>query len=111
MKRRVFLDSGILIAHLSQRDQWHTQAVALFGGPRPAWATSVLVISETCSWFLHRMGEEASRRFLEFVDRLEKLEVFEATLDHHREVLRTLDCYRGARLTYVDASSLTFLEK
>ena len=42
----VFLDSGIFIAFMSRRDRWHAQALALFGGPRPRWTTSMLVISE-----------------------------------------------------------------
>lgn len=109
MKRRVFLDSGILIAYLCKHDQWHPHAVALFNGPVPAWSTSLLVLSESYSWFLHRMGEEAARGFLGFVDQLQRLQVFEATRAHDAAVRKTLDRYRGAKLTYVDASSLTFL--
>ena len=111
MKTRVFLDSGIIIAQLSKSDQWHAQAVALFDGPTPAWTTSVLVIAETHSWFLHRMGEQAARGFLEFMGQLRGLHVFDATREHHERVQTTLNRYRGARLTYVDASSLTLLDQ
>ncbi len=111
MKPRVFLDSGIMIAQLSKSDQWHAQAVALFDGPTPAWSTSALVIAEAYSWFLHRMGEQAARGFLEFVDRLTSLRILDATREHHERVKATLNRYRGARLTYVDASSLTLLDQ
>jgi predicted nucleic acid-binding protein len=107
----VYLDSGVFIALMNRRDQWHPQAVALFGGPRPAWSTSLLVVSETYSWFLHRMGEEAARSFRRLTANLTGLKVFDATGAHDRQVARMLDRFRGAKLTYVDASSLCFLER
>ena len=109
MNGKVFLDSGIFIAFMNQRDQWHLQAVALFGRPKARWCTSILVISEAYSWFLHRMGEEAARTFRLMVDNLDGLQVFEATQSHHQEVAKMLDRFRGSKLTYVDASSLVFL--
>ena len=107
----VFLDSGIFIAFLNRRDRHHAQAAALFGGPRVRWVTSALVRAETYSWFLHRYGEEAARQFRFFIEQLDGLAVLDTTPSHHREVGKTLDRYRGAKLTYVDASSLTFMAK
>jgi len=107
----VFLDSGIFIALLSRRDQWHERARALFSGVKPRWFTSYLVVSETYSWFLHRHGEEAARSFRVFLDSLAALRILDVTRDHHRQVTRMLDRMRGARLTYVDASSLCLLER
>ena len=106
---RVFLDTGIFIAALSRRDQHHEQARALFGGSRPHWYTSLLVWSEAYSWFLHRHGEEAARTFRLFADSLEGLTVLDIDAEHHSEACRILDRLRGARLTYVDASSLAFM--
>lgn len=111
MTGAVYLDSGIFIAFINRRDRWHRQAVALFDGPKPRWSTSFLVISETYSWFLHRMGEEAARSFLLLVANLDGLKTFEATAEHHQQVAKTLDRFHGAKLTYVDASSLCFLEQ
>jgi predicted nucleic acid-binding protein len=107
----VFLDSGILIAFLNARDQWHEPAVALFAGPRPRWSTSLLVVAETYSWFLHRHGEEAARSLRTFLDNLDGLRLYEVDRQHHAQVVRMLDRLRGAKLTYVDASSLCFLER
>jgi predicted nucleic acid-binding protein len=107
----VFLDSGIFIALMSRKDRWHEQAVALFGGPTPKWTTSILVISETYTWFLHRMGEEQARTFRQLVDNLQGLRVFDATQEHHAAVVRVLDRYRGTKLSYTDASSLGHLEQ
>lgn len=108
---KVFLDTGILIAALNRRDQHHEQARALFAGPPPRWRTSVLVWSEAYSWFLHRHGEEPGRTCRLFLDNLDGLVVLEATADLHRDTCRMLDRLRGARLTYVDASSLALMEQ
>lgn len=110
MNGEVFLDSGIFIAFLNRRDRWHPQAVALFSQPRPRWQTSILVVSETYSWFLHRMGEESARSFRLLLQNLNGLKFHEPTTEHHQAVLLMLDRFHGAKLTYVDASSLCFLE-
>ena len=111
MSDPVFLDSGIFIAFLNKSDRWHPQARDLFGGPKPRWNTSYLVVSETYSWFLHRDGEEQARTFRILIDRLDGLRIFEATADHHHEVVKMLDRLRGTKLTYADASSLCLLAR
>ena len=95
---RVFIDTGIYIALLNKRDQYHRQALSLFGGPRPNWHTSI-------------HGENAARSFRTLTSSLQGLEILGTDLDHHRETLRLLDRLRGARLTYVDASSLALMER
>jgi predicted nucleic acid-binding protein len=107
----VFLDSGIFIALMSRKDRWHDQAAALFSGPTPRWTTSVLVIAETYSWFLHRMGEEQARMFRQLIANLEALRILDATVAHDADVAKVLDRLRGTKLTYVDASSLVHLEQ
>ncbi|WP_423930539.1 type II toxin-antitoxin system VapC family toxin [Candidatus Palauibacter sp.] len=109
--RKVFLDTGILIAALNRHDQYHRQARALFGGPTPQWHTSLFVWSEAYSWFLHRHGEEPARGCRRFLENLDGLVVLEATVPLHHETRRLLDRLRGARLTYVDASSLALMEQ
>lgn len=108
---KVFLDTGIYIALLNKRDRHHPQAVALFGGPKPDWYTSILVWSEAHSWFLHRQGENAARMFRTLASSLEGLEILGADLSLHDETLQMLDRMRGARLTYVDASSLALMAR
>lgn len=111
MSAPVFLDSGIFIAFLNRRDRWHTQAAALFNGPRPRWISSMLVVSEAYSWFLHRMGEEQARSFRLLLQNLTGLRLFDATAALDVDVGRMLDRFRGTKLTYVDASSLCLLEQ
>lgn len=106
-----FLDSGTFIAFLNRRDRHHEQVVGLFSGPRPRWSTSVLVRSEAYSWFLHKFGEEAARSFRFMLDSLEGLQIFDADESHHLETCKVLDRLRGAKLTYVDASSLALIAR
>jgi len=106
-----FLDSGIFIAALSRRDRLHAQAAELFGRAGTRWVTSLLVISESYSWFLHRHGEEAARSFRAFISALAGLTILPVTLDDHERTLRMLDRFRGAKLTYVDAASLSWIEQ
>lgn len=106
----VFLDSGILIAFLDRSDHFHDVAVRLFAAPPRRWCTSLAVVSETYGWFLHRLGEEAARTFRLALDDLPRLALLTLDAAHHRAVVRKLDRLRGHKLTYVDASTLVFLE-
>ena len=108
---RVFLDTGIFIAFLDRSDRWHPEARALFASPPRSWVTSLLVIAETHGWFLHRLGEEAARRFHELVADMRGLHLIEMSAADHRATLTVLDELRGTKLTYVDAASLAFLAK
>jgi predicted nucleic acid-binding protein len=105
----VFLDSGIFIAFLDQSDNYHEAALRFFARPPRQWFTSVLVVSETYGWFLHRFNEEAARRFRVLLDDLPRLKLLAADAAHHQAVCRTFDKHRGRKLTYVDASSLVWL--
>jgi predicted nucleic acid-binding protein len=109
VSREIFLDSGIFIAFLVRRDRHHEAAEALFFDPPRLWCTSVLVVSETYSWFLHRYGEESARGFRAFLAELRTLTLLEAGLAHHEAVGRKLDKHRGIKLSYVDASNLVWV--
>ena len=107
----VFLDTGIFVAVRTTRDRHHEQARVLFGGPQPRWFTSVLVCAEAYAWFLHRHGEEAARRFRLLIDNLDGLVVLDTDAELRDETWRMLDRLRGARLTWVDASSLALMAR
>jgi predicted nucleic acid-binding protein len=96
---------------MNARDQWHAQARMLFSAAKPRWFTSLLVVSETYSWFLHRHGEEAARSFRMLIDNLDGLRILEIDKNHHGRVVRMLERLRGSKLTYVDGSSLCFMER
>jgi predicted nucleic acid-binding protein len=107
----VFLDSGIFIAAMIRRDRFHSQAVELFGRAGIRWMSSLLVVSESYSWFLHRHGEEAARMFRAFIAALDNLRLYPVTSEDHQRTLRILDRFRGCKLTYVDAASLAHIEQ
>ena len=105
----VFADSGIFIAFLDRSDHYHHAALRLLADPPRRWYSSIAVVSETYGWFLHRLGEEGARTFRLALADLPRLELLGLDAAHHEAVGRTLDRFRGHKLTYVDASSLVFL--
>lgn len=110
MSREVYIDSGAFIAFLVRSDRLHEQVVGLFADRPQRWSTSVLVLSETYSWFLHRLGEEAARAFRALIESMTGLKILDIDADHRAAVWKKLDGLRGYKLTYVDASSLVWLE-
>lgn len=107
----VFIDSGAFVAALFRSDRHHAEFRAVFARlPRKTF-TSMLVLSETYSWFLHKLDEESARAFLAFVDSIEGLVVLDASAALRRDAKRLLDRFRGSKLTYVDAVSLVLIEK
>ena len=109
MSDRVFLDTGIFVALLVPEDSRHSGAVKLFDATSPDWTTSLGVVAETYSWFLHRINEDAARTFRNALAELPRLRVFDLDARHARAVERKLDRLRGRKLTWIDASSLVFL--
>jgi predicted nucleic acid-binding protein len=107
----VFLDSGIFIAFLDRSDAFHGAAVDLFAAPPRRCFSSLGVVSETYGWFLHRLGEDAARTFRLALADFTWLKVLPLDGEHHAAVLRKLERLRGHKLTYVDASSLVFLDQ
>jgi len=105
----VFIDTGAFVAWLVRSDRNHEAAAALFGALPRVPATSLAVVAETYSFFLHRFGEEQARLFRLALAELPGLVLLPLDGPHHRAVERKLDRLRGVKLTYVDASSLVFL--
>lgn len=110
MKQVAFVDSGAFIAFLVRSDRLHEDAVGLFSRPPRHLKTSVLVVSETYGWLLHRLGEGAGRAFRSLLESLPPLEVLGADSGHLEAVWGKMDELRGLKLSVVDASSLVWLE-
>jgi predicted nucleic acid-binding protein len=107
----IFIDSGAFIAFLDRSDRLHGQVVTLFARRPRRWATSALVMSETYGWFLHRLGEDTARMFRLLIRDLPNLRILGADARHLEAVHSKLDALRGCKLTFVDASSLVWLEQ
>lgn len=107
----VFCDSGAFIAFLDRSDRHHEVVTGLLSDPPRRWFTSLAVVAETYGWFLHRLGEDAAHAFRRALADLPRLERLAIDAAHHSAVERKLTRLRGHKLTYVDASSLVFLER
>jgi predicted nucleic acid-binding protein len=111
VKDEAFIDTGAFVAFLDRSDRQHAAAKALFGDSPARLATSVLVVSEAYSWFLHRTGESGARTFRQFLSGLSGLRILDADRGHREAIWKKLDALRGTKLTFVDASSLVCLER
>ena len=83
----------------------------LFADLPRRWFSSLAVVSETYGWFLHRLGEDAARTFRLALGELPRLQLLALAPPHHTATVKKLERLRGHRLTYVDASSLVFLDR
>lgn len=109
MTADVFLDTGIFVAWLVREDRSHSDAVELFENLPRKPVTSLAVVSEAYSFFLHRFDEARARTFRLALAELPGLALLSLDKAHHVAVERKLERFRGMKLTYVDASSLVFL--
>lgn len=107
----MFLDTGIFVAFLDRSDAYHEAAVRLFFEPPWRWCTSLAVVAEGYGWFLHHLGEDAARTFRLALSELPRLRLLGLDAAHHGATVRKLERLRGHKLTYVDASSLVFLQE
>lgn len=111
MSTNVFLDTGIFVAWLVRADSAHEVADKLFANPPPKMTTSLAVVSEAYSWFLHRFDESRARLFRQALAEVPALTILGLDLQHHAAAERTLDRFQGQGLTYVDASCLVFVKQ
>ena len=76
---RTLLDTGPLVAYMSDRDEWHEWAVTQFSSLRPPLLTCQPVLAETC-FLIQRNGGQPAETL-----QLLQLGVFEAALDLNTE--------------------------
>jgi predicted nucleic acid-binding protein len=105
------LSTGIFIAFLDRSDGYHHEAAHLFANAPRRWCTSLAIVSETYGWFLHRLGEDAARRFRLLLADLPTLELLAIDRGIHDATGRKLERLRGHKLTYVDGSSLVLFDR
>lgn len=107
----VFIDTGAFVAWLVAADRQYAATAELFANVDGPLTTSLAVVSETYSFFLHRFGEDAARTFRSALATLPRLTLLPLDLKHFAAVGKQLDRLRGVKLTWVDASSLVFVKE
>ncbi|MBI4202634.1 MAG: type II toxin-antitoxin system VapC family toxin [Chloroflexi bacterium] len=109
-QRAVLLDSGAILGFYNTRDQWHEQATQGFSrlaAEHRLLCATDLVVAESYSLLLQRVGEPVARAWLSFTD---TYAVVYHTPQHHSTVVDFLQRYQGRGYSYVDAFSFVTME-
>lgn len=110
LQRRVFVDASAFFAHVHDRDQHHSAAVAIASQirreQRPLITTD-LVVAETHALVLGRVGCWAAQVWLDALD-VPILFVDTLTYDTARELLRR---YSDKNFSLTDAVSFVVMER
>ena len=110
---KLFVDSGGWIALRSRRDQYHSEADALFREAIrrhiPLFTTN-LVIAETHRLTLFRAGVEAAWRALDRIDASRRVTIVFPTADDHAAARRWLSRLAPRPITYTDAVSFAVMQ-
>lgn len=107
--RRVYVDTGALIALVSRRDQDHERVVRHFGTlrqNRDVLFASDPGIGETVTRLRYDAGLTAVARFRDVLDRsVERgsLQIHESDPELRADALRQMERYDGLALSYADA--------
>jgi len=105
MARTVIVDSGFLIALLSQNDQYREWAVAHAGGFSQAWVTCEAVLSEA----FHLCGRQGEPQLVEMLRR--RVVVVRFSLDNDMDtVLALMDKYADVPMSLADACLVRMTE-
>lgn len=110
-ERAVLVDTSAFYARLDSDDQWHSQAVKgfnLLAQERRFLYTTNLVVAETYTLVLMRLGYPLAQRWLEA---LLPLNLVFQRAEHHRSVQGLLQRHQGHGFSYTDALSFVVMEE
>ena len=109
--RAVFVDTAAFYGFMDRRDQWHEAArvgfAKLSGEARELYTTN-LVITETHSLLLRRLGHAVALGWLEALDDINL--VFQSE-SHHSRITRLMIRYADHGYSYADSLSFVVMEE
>jgi len=112
---KLFLDSAALIALFSENDQYHDIAVEYYSSltKKTILFTTLLVISETYTWFRYHVNYRTAIEFLDVIQdsiASEWLNIIypDPVLNNQAQVI--LRQFQDQKLSYVDAVSFAVVE-
>jgi predicted nucleic acid-binding protein len=104
-----FVDSSFWIALQRLKDPHHQEARLLFADQECALVTSNHVVGETWTGINRRSGHLHAVRFLDRVERTDRLEIVRAGEDVERDAHRWLRRHDEREYSFVDATSFALM--
>ena len=105
-----YVDTGAFIAFLDRSDTYHPLFLHLFSDP-PSLVTTPLVIAEGHGWFLKRFDATRALQFLNFIEELSPLEVWNVGGQASRESAEILREFSDQSMTLTDACGLWLMKE
>ena len=109
--RAVFVDTSFWIALISDREDRHTEAVALAGQPevRGRLLSSNHVRGETWTFLRHRHGHRVATAFLDRLEGTRRVNVVFVSEQLERQALGWLRRHDEREYSFVDATSFALM--
>jgi predicted nucleic acid-binding protein len=109
------VDSAALIALFNKNDQYHKEALEYYSllTKTTKLVTTLLVISETYTWFRYHANYNLAFDFLEVINDAVSLDWLKVIYPDHILNIKTQNIllhYNDQKLSYVDATSIAVIE-
>lgn len=106
-----FADTSFWVALQVPRDRRHSDAVRLWKQDRRPVRTSNLVVGETWTWLRRRAGHSAAVRFVETVNRSNRVSVAVVDESIDERAWAWLNRHDERAYSYVDATSFEIMRR
>ena len=106
-----FADTSFWVGLQVVRDRHHVAAAALWRGDRGPVRTSNLVVGETWTWLRRRAGHEAAVRFLDLLERSERVSLVVVDGPIDERAWQWLRRHDERAYSYVDATSFEIMRR
>ena len=106
-----FADTSFWIALQVARDRRHAAAAALWRQDRSPVRTSNLVVGETWTWLRRRAGHDAALRFLDVLERSDRVSVVAVDDVIDERAWHWLRRHDERAYSYVDATSFEIMRR
>ena len=106
-----FADTSFWLGLQVARDRHHATAAALWRHDRGPVRTSNLVVGETWTWVRRRVGHDAALRFLEVLERSDRVSVVVVDAAIDERAWHWLRRHDERSYSYVDATSFEIMRR
>ena len=112
-EKKLFVDTGAWFALADKSDQYHDQAVKIYGELLRDYRllTTNLVISETYTLIRRALGHQAAIRFVENIEASPRVIKIYSDIIHEEQAIEILRQYQDQDFSYTDAVSFVVMKQ